>query len=556
MLVRWMGVAVVPAMAAGHLPQDGLQLWLSADKKVIVDGDYVAQWGDQSGHTTSAIQPDGRRQPRYLADAINGHPVVSFDRGISMASKLPVSGLSSLTILLVSTSVDPNAAALEPVDAALSWGPSANGGGMFLAPFQKSVRFRFGTGDSDDASAEWSSEATRGKFTVTTLMKAGRQELLFMNGSPALAQQGRLPVIVNTSETLHLGGTFQGEIAEIVVYTKILSNAERSQAEQYLINKYGLSPDANREFPDVSAGPGAQNPSSSVMALRGFLGPRMAGGNASTQWSKISGPGTVTFEKAGAPSTSATFSAPGAYVLRLTAINGEARASDEVAVLVGDGPMAQISSPGPGTNGLADHWLANVAQKGFVSGYQAGTLVRDGSSAYWAGMKLTTGPAPVTVSALGRLMLEGNMQTHTLKLVEAETKTDVPGASVWISMAGEVVGEFVYAPLLNPVVLQAHTAYYLVSSEAEGGDHFYGHNQSVVSTAAAKVDSAIQGSDTWREFGGQDNTYGAVSFKYLASDATGNSASLVSDPSTLPESSQKSSSIGLHRLPPQARVRF
>ena len=49
-------------------------------------------------------------------------------------------------------------------------------------------------------------------------------------------------------------------------------------------------------------------------------------------WSKASGPGEVTFENAGAAVTTAKFSAPGAYVLKLTANDGQASASSTLNV--------------------------------------------------------------------------------------------------------------------------------------------------------------------------------------------------------------------------------
>src|SRR5579863_8611587 len=42
-------------------------------------------------------------------------------------------------------------------------------------------------------------------------------------------------------------------------------------------------------------------------------------------WTKVSGPGSVTFADATAPVTTAVFSTPGDYVLAVTADNGEAR---------------------------------------------------------------------------------------------------------------------------------------------------------------------------------------------------------------------------------------
>ena len=58
-------------------------------------------------------------------------------------------------------------------------------------------------------------------------------------------------------------------------------------------------------------------------------------------WSKVSGPGTVTFADAHAPVTTARFSAPGEYVLKLTAGKGALSASSTLKVKTVDPPPAQ-----------------------------------------------------------------------------------------------------------------------------------------------------------------------------------------------------------------------
>lgn len=52
------------------------------------------------------------------------------------------------------------------------------------------------------------------------------------------------------------------------------------------------------------------------------------------QWSKVSGPGTVTFANAATASTTATFSVAGTYVLTLAASDGALSSSDSVTVTV------------------------------------------------------------------------------------------------------------------------------------------------------------------------------------------------------------------------------
>ncbi len=69
--------------------------------------------------------------------------------------------------------------------------------------------------------------------------------------------------------------------------------------------------------------------------------PPPTGPAATVVWSKESGPGTVTFADAKALITTATFSAPGAYVLKMTASNGEATSSTTLKVSAEQPPPAQ-----------------------------------------------------------------------------------------------------------------------------------------------------------------------------------------------------------------------
>jgi len=61
----------------------------------------------------------------------------------------------------------------------------------------------------------------------------------------------------------------------------------------------------------------------------------------SSIWSKVSGPGDVTFTDETNPATSAAFSIPGIYVLRLTADDSELSNSDEVEISVNDIPVVE-----------------------------------------------------------------------------------------------------------------------------------------------------------------------------------------------------------------------
>jgi hypothetical protein len=57
-------------------------------------------------------------------------------------------------------------------------------------------------------------------------------------------------------------------------------------------------------------------------------------GALTLSWTRVSGPGTVTFGAPTAATTTASFSAAGSYVLRLTASDGALSTSDDVAITV------------------------------------------------------------------------------------------------------------------------------------------------------------------------------------------------------------------------------
>ena len=58
----------------------------------------------------------------------------------------------------------------------------------------------------------------------------------------------------------------------------------------------------------------------------------LPGGTLTSTWSQVSGPGVAAFADASAPSTTASFSAAGSYLLRLTASDGELTSTDDVIV--------------------------------------------------------------------------------------------------------------------------------------------------------------------------------------------------------------------------------
>ncbi|MES2568426.1 MAG: Ig-like domain-containing protein, partial [Verrucomicrobiota bacterium] len=88
--------------------------------------------------------------------------------------------------------------------------------------------------------------------------------------------------------------------------------------------------------PQVSAGPDQDVILPAAATLSGTVNDDglPEGTPLSLTWSRVSGPGAVTFGSSNAAVSTAAFSAPGVYLLRLTAGDGELSASDDIAVTV------------------------------------------------------------------------------------------------------------------------------------------------------------------------------------------------------------------------------
>ena len=123
--------------------------------------------------------------------------------------------------------------------------------------------------------------------------------------------------------------------------------------------------------PVVSAGPDRTVSLLQAASLDGTVtDDNLPSGTLTTTWSKVSGPGTVSFANASAVDTTATFSASGSYVLRLSAFDGERTTQDEMAVTV-LGNVAPNVSAGPDrtvTLGQAAALDGTVTDDGLPSG--------------------------------------------------------------------------------------------------------------------------------------------------------------------------------------------
>ncbi|HVJ67489.1 MAG TPA: hypothetical protein VM510_05860, partial [Caulifigura sp.] len=247
----------------------GLYLWLdasrinpareAASKPPLKNGDVLDVWPDASGHCRDAAQKEEKRRPRLHSSAkFQG---VQFD-GVDdlLLHSGETVGRKAVTVFIVATAFQnsggfPSMVALAPRDGNdfqqglnVDLGPgfstrfdsiSVEGAGIVggAANLCKTAR------DFGDVAriCVWSTEGNGGIVLSVdgavqgTRDRTGDKEIRLDEitiGSRYYTAFGGSP----------FKGLFNGEIAEVLIFDRLLDQAERQQIDDYLIEKYGKAP--------------------------------------------------------------------------------------------------------------------------------------------------------------------------------------------------------------------------------------------------------------------------------------------------------------------------
>jgi hypothetical protein len=102
---------------------------------------------------------------------------------------------------------------------------------------------------------------------------------------------------------------------------------------------------ANNNPPTVAAGPNQIVIATGSATLSGSAtddGQPNPPATLTVTWSKVSGPGSITFANPNAANTTATFSAPGVYVLAFSANDGDVATDDLIEIVVNEAPKVVV----------------------------------------------------------------------------------------------------------------------------------------------------------------------------------------------------------------------
>ena len=138
-----------------------------------------------------------------------------------------------------------------------------------------------------------------------------------------------------------------GQMNMYVVARGVDNNADPNENDGKLHELSVTLPSTGNQAPVADAGPNRTVMMPNSVTLAGSVSDDglPEGAPLTSMWSQVSGPGTATFTVPTSPMTDVTFSAPGTYVLRLTASDTELQGTDDVTVTVNAGGTAVLDIP-------------------------------------------------------------------------------------------------------------------------------------------------------------------------------------------------------------------
>src|SRR5260221_12482214 len=237
--------ATVPDVALAHapMPTNGLELWLRGDYGVTADATReVSSWAVEGSPLKGGVK-DPAESPSLVAAAINGKPAVRFDGEHNMLEvPMNIGAVVSpeLTVISVWSSATADKSPLRKLYG-------ADDGG-----YDRAAGIDDRAADGSNYTVFAGSGAVAGIFTfaantptLTIESYANKKLNAWVNGAVAKAnidaEYGPMPdtfFIACTGPVYH--GQWKGDLAEMLVYKRTLTDDERKKAEDYLAGKYGL----------------------------------------------------------------------------------------------------------------------------------------------------------------------------------------------------------------------------------------------------------------------------------------------------------------------------
>ncbi len=233
-------VSSVLSYPVGLLPSSGMAFWLKGDAGVSASGGKMNEWADQtSGSTKKLTQATPSYKPTLVDAALNGRSVVRFAGGYACMS-------TNASVLAQNT--DFTAFTLARITNAppysnyqyLWWiGPDSpyTGYGMWMST---NGRLRSSWGSQNGIVTTSSAPSAGTWHTVVSRYTPGAHEM-WLDGTQlttATKADSNLTVGFTAGNSPSLFQGFAGDLAEVLIFSRKLTNTEKTGVEQYLSSRW------------------------------------------------------------------------------------------------------------------------------------------------------------------------------------------------------------------------------------------------------------------------------------------------------------------------------
>lgn len=263
----------------GGVNDSSLALWLQADVEAYSDAgttlanndDNVLQWGDQSGNTRNAAEENlgggSPVEPILQTSEINYNPSILFsDPNTTNAAFLNTTNGNNvggdMTLISVFNTAQNQGTNGDFVNTPALIGANSGGSDDYgLGVYQGQVIFNAEDNSGFNATSPLTyNDGETYIATASRVQAANGAVNLYLNSDNVVSSAnsdntdltGPASFGIGNHATNDLQAQFQGEIAESIVFSKVLSADERTRVESYLALKYGLT----RSIADGDVGTG------------------------------------------------------------------------------------------------------------------------------------------------------------------------------------------------------------------------------------------------------------------------------------------------------------
>lgn len=215
----------------------GIKLWLKSTEGITLNGSTVSAWADQSGNGQNAVQVTAASQPAYVANQLNGYPVLRFD-GVNdyLQNTSLVIGQPTTFFIVHTQNVIASNKKSGVFDSKVYGDPYTTRQLIDYNGIENWLGIYAGT--------SWLNYPKTAPFTqITTAVFNGANSKIYENGVLKITGNPGTYTINGYyigSSGLAADRWYNGDVAEIIIYNRTLNDTELQMVYTYLKQKYAI----------------------------------------------------------------------------------------------------------------------------------------------------------------------------------------------------------------------------------------------------------------------------------------------------------------------------